>query len=281
MENPVDFVRQLQDVLDEKGVIVIDNVTAMPAYNMNYVQPYYTISINHCGSVEGLYESNDFVFSRHDISVLYPGHTIYIQKSSPDYCASLIIISDRIYSQLNFINTSDNRFLFETEPHFRLADRQYAEVLSIVEVFRVINGLSHVNRNEMHATLLEVFMSVIVSFRIENVGKGSDGKNRISPLLYDAINMHCHQHHDVEFYADLFCLSPKHFSAVVKRETGYGASHWIQQQIVADAKSLLRTEHQTSIQEISDRIGFPDLATFSRFFKRQTGMTPSAFRQSL
>ena len=281
MPSSDDFIHQLESEISNKGVFVIDDVTRMPAYDRDFIQPYYSVGINHRGTVEGFYDGNAFTFSPHDISVLYPRHTIFVRNSSPDYHATLIIISEQLFAELNSINTSDNRFVFESEPHFKLNDRQYADILSVVEVFRVINRLNYVNRKEMMVMMLDILMGIVGNYRIENVGKGGGGKNRLSPLLRDAIMQHCHQHHDVEFYAGLFCLSAKHFSTVVKRETGFGVNHWIQQQLVSDAKSLLRTEMHTSVQEISDRLGFPDLATFSRFFKRETGVSPTTFRQSL
>lgn len=281
MEYSEDFIQRMKAEIKEKEVVVIDDVRRMPAYGFDYIQPYYSLCINHSGTVEGLYDGNPFIFTPHDISVVYPRHTINTKESSPDYRATLILISEELFGKLSSINTSDNRFVFESHPHFRLTGRQYKDVLAVVEMFRVINRVLYVNRREMLVLMLDLLLGIVGSYRIENVGKGADRKNRISPLLRDTIMQHCHQHHDVEFYANLFCLSPKHFSSVVKRETGHSVSHWIHQQLAADAKTLLRVERGLPVQEVSDRMGFPDLATFSRFFKRETGMSPTEFRGSL
>ena len=42
---------------------------------------------------------------------------------------------------------------------------------------------------------------------------------------------------------------------------------------------LLRTDYD--ISEIAYKLGFNELSYFSRFFKRNTGMTPIEFRQSM
>lgn len=83
----------------------------------------------------------------------------------------------------------------------------------------------------------------------------------------------------MRFYADLFCLSPKHFAAVIKQQTGINASDWISNYVMIQAKTLLRHQHQLTVQQIALRLGFPDQATFSRFFKVNEGVSPTEFRE--
>lgn len=103
-------------------------------------------------------------------------------------------------------------------------------------------------------------------------------KVQLSNRFYNAIIEHCHQHHDVQFYADLFCLSPKHFSSVVKQQTGQTAGYWIQHYLVIQLKQALTYEPETSIQAIANRFGFTEQASFARFFKKHTGVTPTEYR---
>ena len=42
---------------------------------------------------------------------------------------------------------------------------------------------------------------------------------------------------------------------------------------------MLRTDTNVRLNEVAETLGFPDLATFSRFFRHEIGMTPSEYRQ--
>jgi AraC family transcriptional activator of pobA len=78
-------------------------------------------------------------------------------------------------------------------------------------------------------------------------------------------------------YAGELHLSAPYLNEVVKEATGFTVTHWIQQEIVLEAKRLLY--HSTcSIKEIAYQLGYEDHTYFSRLFKKAVGRTPGAFR---
>lgn len=77
----------------------------------------------------------------------------------------------------------------------------------------------------------------------------------------------------------MFHLSPKYFSTLIKQETGISAGEWIDRYVVIQAKTLLEQERDLTIQQVADQMGFSEQASFSRFFKRHTGMTPKEYRE--
>jgi AraC-like DNA-binding protein len=56
------------------------------------------------------------------------------------------------------------------------------------------------------------------------------------------------------------------------------ASSLIQGRILLEAKRLLKVS-EMSVKDIVYDLGFYDHASFSKFFKAQTGMTPSQFKE--
>ena len=94
------------------------------------------------------------------------------------------------------------------------------------------------------------------------------------------IELHCHEQHRVEWYADKLHLSPKYLSNVVKKTLNSSPNAYIDQAILRQAKSLLSST-SLSVQQIADRLGFQNQSHFGTFFKRQTGLNPSGFKKML
>lgn len=84
----------------------------------------------------------------------------------------------------------------------------------------------------------------------------------------------------VAWCSNQFHLSANYFGDVVKHEMGITAKEFIQNKIVEKAKSLL-SDHSLPINEIAARLGFGYSNHFTRFFKNQTGESPSEFRKRL
>jgi AraC family transcriptional regulator of adaptative response / methylphosphotriester-DNA alkyltransferase methyltransferase len=78
--------------------------------------------------------------------------------------------------------------------------------------------------------------------------------------------------------AALLCLHPGHLSKLIKLATGHHACHFYQQKIVLEAKKLL-TSSKLPIGEIAHKLDY-DVSNFTKFFKRFTGLTPSAYRKA-
>jgi len=78
-------------------------------------------------------------------------------------------------------------------------------------------------------------------------------------------------------YADRLSVHVNHLNKVLKENTGKTTTHLISARILQEAKILLK-QTDWNISEIAFSLGFEELAHFSNFFRKQTSLSPIAFR---
>ncbi len=80
------------------------------------------------------------------------------------------------------------------------------------------------------------------------------------------------------FYASRLAMTPDRLNDHIKRAAGVTAGHLIRQRVLTEAKRQLVFTSQP-IHQIAFDLAFSDPSHFTRFFRKQTGTTPQAFRE--
>ena len=83
----------------------------------------------------------------------------------------------------------------------------------------------------------------------------------------------------VQYCADKLCMSANYFGDMIKKTTGDTAGNYIRQFIIQRAKNELTTG--ISIAQVAYALGFEYPQHLSKMFKKQTGMTPTEYCESL
>lgn len=91
------------------------------------------------------------------------------------------------------------------------------------------------------------------------------------------IAQHYTDSHDVCYYADRLCISPRYLSAVTDRVVGKPPKQIITDYVINEARSYL-SGTRLSIQQVSLKLGFLSQAQFCRYFHKEQGVSPSDFR---
>jgi AraC-like DNA-binding protein/ligand-binding sensor protein len=93
-------------------------------------------------------------------------------------------------------------------------------------------------------------------------------------------HMETHLHEDLsrDEVAKVACLSPSHFSRVVKQTFGQSFTDLLAQMRVDKAGELIRLTEKSIIQ-ISFDCGFSDQSYFTKVFQKHTGRTPGEYRR--
>ena len=95
--------------------------------------------------------------------------------------------------------------------------------------------------------------------------------------VIEYLSFHFSQEIPLSYLSDMAHFSDSHLSKVFKKETGTTISEYIARLRCQHAAQLLR-DTTLSVQEISNYVGYPDNNYFVKVFKKQYGVTPTAFR---
>ncbi|AZA89464.1 Arabinose operon regulatory protein [Chryseobacterium nakagawai] len=99
----------------------------------------------------------------------------------------------------------------------------------------------------------------------------------LTTVFFDLLYQHHKEERSVSFYAQKMHLTSKYLTTIIRKQTGKSILVWINEAVVTQAKSLLKTTN-LSVMEIADVLNFTESSLFCRFFKTYTSMTPSAYR---
>jgi AraC-like DNA-binding protein len=91
------------------------------------------------------------------------------------------------------------------------------------------------------------------------------------------VSQYAARERNIPFYADKMCLAPHYLSTLIRKISGKTVMQWINQTAVKEIKVWLAYSDETAAQ-IAYRLNFPCPASLSKFFKRETGMTPGEYR---
>ena len=265
--------------IKDEGIVVFDDVRGLPSGDKPFVSPDYVICIGHKGHIELLYDDISDYSEQHTVAVIFPNHRLRAVSKTDDYLATLIIVDAAVLNDPMLQIINQLRYRYEPHPNVKLDKHEYKMILNVVEGMREIVRLELPDCKMLMMRLLEFFLRLLSQYRTRQLKETSTDK-RVSIQFHNDLAKHFREHRDVGFYAQQACLSAKHFSTIIKEETGHTAAHWIHTQVVAEAKMLLHMRRDLTIQAIADMLGFEEQATFSRYFRRETGMPPTEFRNS-
>lgn len=156
--------------------------------------------------------------------------------------------------------------------------------VAVVEDLLARLEAEHQRPGEWQQRMLSAYLLVLLTYLsrlyTEQFPGGEPSADTLVLQRYRARIEECfREQHEVGAYAALLYLSAGHLSEVVKAQSGRPASAHLHERLVLEARRLL-FHTQRSIKEIAFDLGFADASYFSRFFKRQTGLSPAAYRTS-
>jgi AraC-like DNA-binding protein len=246
---------------------------------------YYEIFIfNKAGG------THEIDFNFHDIAensvhFVSPGQVHHVERGIGTY--GYVILFSREFIALN---ANDAAKLFELpflnnapNPVLDMDERAFSSILPLVESMKVeaseSGEVQHAS-DIIRSTLMILLMKCHRLYCDQNPEDETIYKSHTYRQFRILLEQHFARNHKVKDYAELLSTSEKTLNESIKKVTGKTVSDLIYARIVLEAKRLL-LHSGMSAKEIAYALNFGDPAHFSKFFKKQTGLSPSEYKNSL
>ncbi len=231
-----------------------------------------------------------FTIAEGSMCLYTPGNIVRVTGIDPKEKEAVsfvvVAISEDLMSSTRFDFSklyNESLRLLET-PCIVINDREREMCRQYFELAKEVSALPLPNtRDSVAALFSSIFylMGALWTDRLSVAKKTGDGSSTRSRIVLEDFLALVRDYHIKErslgFYADKLYLTPKYLSKLIKSISGKSAHEWIDSFVVLEAKNLLKYSDM-SIKSIVYELNFPNQTTFYRFFKAQTGMTPSEYR---
>jgi AraC-like DNA-binding protein len=193
---------------------------------------------------------------------------------SPDFFANVSINRKKV-DGFTFFSSNSN-------PHFQLSDEEAAVLYQLMLLLydRDHAETAHPFKDEVIHHAFNLFMYELAALVEKHRGKLDFKLTRKEDILLSFLKVlpeHFKEERSVQFYANLLFITPKHLTKTIKELTTKTCGEFIDDMVIMEAKVLLN-DSSLSIGNVADTLHFSDQFFFSKFFKNQTGLTPTEYR---
>lgn len=203
----------------------------------------------------------------------------------------VVMFSDMFFYQ----GCADKKFL-EDLPFFQLGGTPLIELSTeeaneYVSIFRMMHK-EYENRNDYSSAILRSQLQLLIhkahsklrtnsTFTHEKISASIRLVKNFKKLFTNDFMVlgqgKAILHKNIAEYADALGVTQNHLNDTVKQVTGRSAGQLIRYHLALHATSCLM-HSEKNISEIAYKLGFEDPAYFARFYKNQTGKSPTEFR---
>ena len=200
--------------------------------------------------------------------VLLPGTIIRINGCSSDFTASFFGFPKEMFMEACMrFEPIFFRFIKE-QPCYVLPQENTGAINGLIRATTAIyNDRENRFRNQIARNHLQSFMFDIYDKCYRYFGKHKiEGGTRQDEIFKSFVSL-----------VHKLCISTKYLTGICRAVTGDSAKKIIDDFAILEIKVLLQSTELT-VQEIADRLHFPDQSYLGRYFKRHEGISPKEYQ---
>jgi AraC-like DNA-binding protein len=247
-----------------------------------YRGDYYKISLCLCGTAHLKVNLLPYTVTPGCLVLATPDVIKEWGYMSEDYQALSIFFTKEF---ITTNNAATGKLHFFVAPPMHVLPLATEEAASIAASFRFLQqkyNTPNAQRDNILKSILNGLLyeiGALYSQPATGQGQSISRSQQLAAGFRQLVQAHCAEERSVQFYADALCITPKYLTELMKEATGRTASEWIAEAVVLEAKALLQDPALT-VHQVAAGLQFADQFAFSRFFKRGTGLSPTAYRQA-
>lgn len=233
---------------------------------------------------------NEYAVSKNTLGFIGPDVISAWQSDSERQGGYFIAFSDDFYTGFNYNGRLRDLpfFQLDGEAVLKLSDPETSFYLSLFQMIEAEHKRREPQSDDVIRGLLHALLNKALSRYKSRVSMTEKGTQRGVALLTAFRKLYMDDmssirsgvpilHRKISDYASILSVTPNHLNDTIKKLTGYSANQLIRNQLIKQASMcLLRSEK--SVAELSYLLGFEDSAYFARFYRAQTGKSPTEFR---
>lgn len=170
------------------------------------------------------------------------------------------------------------------DPILHLDELEGTRVGQVLEQFADLAQINAPGQDDVARGFLLVLLShmrQLFGRRQQALGQSVRGESELLVQRFRlALEEHLPRIVEVGEFAELLNVSRTHLNNGLRRHTGRSPSELIHEKMLLEAKRRLLHSSLT-VAEIAFELKFQDPSYFGRFFRKHTGMTPGAYRESM
>jgi len=196
----------------------------------------------------------------------------YVVNFSPKFFQSFLLKPDYL-EQFPFFSGNANEAVINVEENLRIKLIGLFEKLLIETVENQRTAL-----DMARLLLLELFILIGRTVITPQSKQASPYNLTLLKNFKNLIETNYINNRLPKYYAELLYITPNHLNALCNDLLGIPAGEVIRNRVVLEAKRLL-INPQLGITEVANHLNFADNSYFTKFFKKQAGITPEEFRK--
>jgi len=241
---------------------------------------YYALFLRIHGETKRTIKQFEYRIKPHSLQLVNPG-SIYSFKDITNASRTFVLLFNKAFIEEDNLTSGVQKELLDfhrkCQEDVVLENTQFAYAVSLYEQL----SMELREKNEGYKIMAKMLINqLLVLLKREKQQCGRKNYTRAEQICAEflvLIEEYYWQKRSVKAYASLLGITPKHLSETVKSTLHHSALSYIHIRVIKEIQYLLCFGGM-SIKQIAYALHFDTVSQMGRFFKRQEGISPKAYR---